>query len=47
VAADDRPRWRLSQKKTYSTQECADFIIRLLIDRVRTDRLSRPWPETD
>jgi hypothetical protein len=37
---DDGPCWRRSHDEAYSTQDCADFIIRLLIDRVRRERLS-------
>jgi hypothetical protein len=40
IDADDRPRWQRGDK-SYSTQECADLIIRLLLDRVRSERLSR------
>jgi hypothetical protein len=37
---DDSPRWRHGAE-TYSTAACADFIVRLLIDRVRRERLSQ------
>jgi hypothetical protein len=37
---DDNPRWRRNANEWYSTPDCADFIVRLLIDRVRRERLS-------
>lgn len=36
---DDSPRWRRNADESYSTADCADFIIRMLIDRVRSERL--------
>jgi len=37
---DDSPRWRRNANESYSTTDCADFIVRLLIDQVRRARLS-------
>lgn len=37
---DDSPRWRRNANESYSTPDCADFIVRMLIDRVRRERLS-------
>jgi hypothetical protein len=38
---DDSPRWRRNANESYSTADCADFIVRMLIDQVRRERLSR------
>lgn len=37
---DDSPRWRRNANELYSTADCAEFVIHLLIDRVRRERLS-------